>query len=104
MVGQLPDFKLSIMAIDKRILILHPNDHVAIALTDLPCGEKLLVNERFLTLRSAIPFGHKIALMHIMSGTHILKYGLPIGIATNDIEEAEWVHSHNLKSDYIPLK
>lgn len=92
------------MTIDKRILLLHPNDNVAVALMDLPCGEKLLVNGHYLTLRSAVPFGHKIALTHIMSGTHVLKYGLPIGIATSDIKEAEWVHSHNLKSDYISFE
>lgn len=104
MVELLQDSRLLIMEVDKRILVLHPNDNVAVALTDLSCGEKLWVNEHYITLLSHIPFGHKIALMHIMPGEHVLKYGLPIGIAISDIQEAEWVHYHNLKSDYIPFE
>lgn len=42
--------------------------------------------------------GHKIALCNIPEGTDIIKYGYPIGIATEDISEGEAVHSHNMKT------
>lgn len=45
-----------------------------------------------------IPAGHKRALKAIKKGEPIIKYGNPIGIATADIAEGEWVHIHNLKT------
>ena len=45
-----------------------------------------------------IPAGHKRALKAIKKGEKIIKYGNPIGIATADIAEGEWVHTHNLKT------
>ena len=42
--------------------------------------------------------GHKIALIDILSGSPIIKYGYPIGIATADIRAGEKVHTHNLRT------
>lgn len=42
--------------------------------------------------------GHKYALRNIKKDDKIIKYGFPIGIATEDIEENSHVHSHNLKT------
>ena len=42
--------------------------------------------------------GHKYALRNIKKDEKIIKYGFPIGIATEDIEENSHVHSHNLKT------
>lgn len=45
-----------------------------------------------------IPAGHKRALVAIKKGEPIIKYGNTIGLATADIAEGEWVHTHNLKT------
>lgn len=42
--------------------------------------------------------GHKYALTDIKKGEQIIKYGFPIGIASNDIKKGEHIHSHNLKT------
>jgi altronate hydrolase len=42
--------------------------------------------------------GHKIAVCDISKGTDIIKYGYPIGYATENIKEGESVHSHNMKT------
>ena len=42
--------------------------------------------------------GHKIALCDIEKGNDIIKYGYPIGYATEDIKEGDHVHSHNMKT------
>ncbi len=42
--------------------------------------------------------GHKIALKEIKEGEKIIKYGNPIGVATEKILPGAWVHSHNLKT------
>lgn len=42
--------------------------------------------------------GHKIALSDIKKGEDVIKYGYPIGNATENISEGEGVHSHNMKT------
>ena len=43
--------------------------------------------------------GHKYALRDIKAGENIIKYGNPIGHATEDIKAGEHVHSHNVKTN-----
>ena len=45
-----------------------------------------------------LSMGQKLALAPIKKGETVIKYGYPIGIATADIQEGEWVHSHNMKT------
>lgn len=42
--------------------------------------------------------GHKYALTDIKQGEPVIKYGYPIGIASEDIKCGDHVHSHNLKT------
>ncbi len=48
--------------------------------------------------------GHKYALRNIQKGEEIIKYGFPIGVATEYIPENAHVHSHNLKTLLAGLK
>ena len=43
--------------------------------------------------------GHKYALRDIKCGENIIKYGNPIGHATEDIKKGEHVHTHNVKTN-----
>ena len=43
--------------------------------------------------------GHKYALCDIKAGENIIKYGNPIGHATEDIKAGEHVHTHNVKTN-----
>ena len=43
--------------------------------------------------------GHKYALRDIKCGENIMKYGNPIGHATEDIKKGDHVHSHNMKTN-----
>jgi (2R)-sulfolactate sulfo-lyase subunit alpha len=46
-----------------------------------------------------VPLGHKIALRDLAAGERVIKYGVPIGVATRDIRAGEHVHVHNLKGE-----
>jgi altronate dehydratase small subunit len=92
----------SSIATDPRLLRLDPQDNVAVATTTLPAGESLLIGGRPVTLPDRVPTGHKLALVPIAAGEKIIKYGSPIGSATCDICPGDYVHTHNLKSDYLP--
>lgn len=59
--------------------------------------EYILINEKD-NVRVCLEDGHKYAVRDITKGERIIKYGFPIGIASNDIKQGEQVHSHNLKT------
>lgn len=71
-----------------RVLRLHPDDNVGIALTDLVAGQEGAIEP--------VPRGHKLALRPISAQAHVRKYGQIIGSATVDIPAGAHVHVHNL--------
>jgi altronate hydrolase len=82
-----------------RIIKIHPDDNVAVAVQTLREGEKIDCNDREIMIRQDIPAGHKFALIDILSGTNVVKYGFPIGHAIMDIPAGAHVHAHNLKTN-----
>lgn len=90
------------MSDDPRILVLAPADNVAVACRDLPAGETVRIDGGEVTLEREVPTGHKLARRAIAAGETVLKYGAPIGSARAAIAPGTYVHTHNLKSDYIP--
>lgn len=85
---------------NKLYIRLNEADQVAVALKNLAKGTLISVDNKVVTLKADIPFGHKFALEPIAKGHDVLKYGLPIGHATCDIEAGDYVHTHNLESNY----
>ena len=54
--------------------------------------------EVLLKPRGSTPAGHKIAIRDIKQGEAVVKYGFPVGIATKDVAQGEWVHTHNMRT------
>jgi galactarate dehydratase len=75
---------------------MHERDNVAIVANDggLPSGAVLPSG---LVLRERVPQGHKVALADIAANAPVLRYGIPIGFALNDIAAGSWVHERLLK-------
>ena len=86
---------------DPRLLVLRDEDNVCVACAVIEAGTPLMIGAQTVTLNQALSVGHKIARRPIQAHEKILKYGAPIGSATQDIAQGEAVHTHNLKSDYI---
>lgn len=86
----------------RLVVVIHPNDNVAVALKDLKKKQKVLVNvdgkKVMIKLLDDIPFGHKFALKDIDQGGHIIKYGEAIGRSTRPVKAGEHVHVHNIES------
>lgn len=59
--------------------------------------EFIIINKND-NVKISLDNGHKYALSDICKGEKVIKYGYPIGIATEDIKTGEHVHSHNLKT------
>ena len=89
-------------ASDARLLRLAPEDNVLTALACLEPGETVWIDGEPLVLAQRIPFGHKVAARLVAAGEKIIKYGVAIGSTTQPIARGEHVHTHNLRSDYLP--
>ena len=75
---------------------MHALDNVAIVANDggLAAGVVLASG---LLLRDRVPQGHKVALLDLAAGAPVLRYGIPIGFALEDIAAGSWVHARLLK-------
>lgn len=81
-------------------LIITPEDNVAVAVKDIPRGEKVIASGREPLLAvDNIPYSHKVALIRIPRGEKIIKYGEIIATAGRDIQAGEWVHIHNVEAE-----
>lgn len=82
-------------------ILLHPSDNVVVCRRNVVAGESLIVEGHTLIAKGDVELGHKIARNAIPAGSPVVKYGMSIGVSTRDILPGEWVHLHNMKSDYI---
>lgn len=82
-------------------------DNVATLLQDAPASAVLTVrgDASMPTVCTVEPIRaeHKVAVADIAAGQPILKYGFPIGVATQPIARGQWVHLHNCRSSYDAL-
>jgi len=83
------------------VLVLHPEDNVVVCRRNVRAGEKLVIGSEVLTAVSDVALGHKIARRLIPRNSPVIKYGMSIGSSTSEIQPGEWVHLHNIRSDYI---
>jgi altronate dehydratase small subunit len=87
---------------DGRLLFLNPKDNVCTAIVAIPNGTILQILGNTVVMKQNIPLGFKIAGRDITAREFVIKYGVSIGSATQDIALGELVHLHNMKSDYLP--
>ena len=87
---------------------MNSRDNVAIVANNggLPAGTVLSTGQ---ILRDKIPQGHKVALLDLKEDDAVLRYGVPIGYALQDIAAGSWVHERLLRMpdartlDELPL-
>jgi galactarate dehydratase len=84
-----------------QLLRLHPTDSVAIVCNadGLSKGAK---GADGLVLREDIPQAHKCALQPIAKGDAVIRYGVVIGYATEDLPAGSWVHEGVLRMPAPP--
>ncbi len=88
------------------LIRIHASDNCAVATRPLIPGHvgELATGETFPILQP-VPAGHKLAIDDIPEGGSVIKYGWPIGRATQIISVGQHIHSHNLTCEYqIDLK
>ncbi len=90
------------MQTDPRLLLLSPGDSVYVLRGQIAAGEAVMVAGSVVTFPRALGLGHKIARLAVAKGDRVIKYGAPIGRASQTIAPGDHVHLHNLASDYTP--
>jgi len=88
-----------VSGMERALIQIDPRDNAAVALRDLSAGEAVVLDGREYRTGEAIPFGHKMALADLAPGDTVVKYGCPIGHATQPVQAGGWLHSHNLKTN-----
>ncbi len=88
----------------KKVFVIDLTDNVGTVVVEaLNQGDEVGTNGRIndivVTANTNIAYGHKIALKNIAKGETVLKYGLSIGNAIQDIQAGDHVHVHNVESN-----
>ena len=84
-----------------RLLLLDPSDNVLVCASRVEAGDRLTIDGEARTATESIQVGHKIARRALAPGEKVIKYGAPIGSTIAAIPAGGWIHSHNMKSDYL---
>jgi SAF domain len=90
------------MAGERRFVLLHESDTVLVCAHPAAAGSTVWIDGAAFLLKSDVALGHKIARVPMQAGDKVLRYGVPIGSMLAPVRPGDHVHSHNLKSDYIP--
>ncbi len=86
-----------------KYLKINPADNVAVAIITLPAGEKLSIDGQEIVLNEEIPAGHKFALKDFSEGENVIKYGYPIGHATEAKKTGDWINENNVRTNLAGL-
>ena len=86
-----------------RGIVIDDKDNVIVAIYPLKTNTEISYRLGDVELpgpvvRHDIPLFHKVARSAIPKGEPVIKYGEFIGVATCDISEGDYVHTHNCVS------
>jgi len=88
--------------ISEYAIIVNPDDNVAVVKNDMDNGLVVsLPSGETVTVRAAVPPGHRFATREIAAGEYVRQYGQPIGTSLG-ISKGEWI-SHDNMTDDVPL-
>jgi len=85
--------------LSKSLVKVHPKDNVAVAVYDILEGSDMGAG---IITRRKIPQAHKVALEQIDKGEPIIRYGVVLGYANDDILQGDWINEHMLELPIPP--
>ena len=80
-------------------LRINPADTVVVCLQAKKKGDVVVIDGRQVVVNQDIPAGHKLLIEDTAKDNDIIKYGYPIGRATEDLKAGDWVNEDNLKTN-----
>ncbi|MFT4062981.1 MAG: altronate dehydratase family protein [Edaphocola sp.] len=88
----------------KKVLKVHPNDNVVVALQDLKAGEAVSLDGKDYTLLEDIKAKHKFYEHDLQQGDHVIMYGVLVGKAQYDLSAGSLMTTENLKHAADPFE
>jgi len=82
-----------------RILKVHPDDNVIVALQDLPAGEEMGFEGKKIRLLEDIPAKHKFCETDLKEGESIIMYGVKVGSTTGPVFRGARISTENVVHD-----
>jgi hypothetical protein len=86
---------------NRAAILLHPQDNVLVCCRAVRAGERIAIEGADVVARHNVEIGHKLARVDLAATEKVIKYGSPIGSMTAAAAAGDWVHLHNMKSDYL---
>jgi altronate hydrolase len=81
----------------KKVLKVHEDDNVVVALTNLPKNETVSLNGQDFTMQDDIAAKHKFAANDFAAGDSIIMYGVLVGKAQSPIKKGGLISTANVK-------
>lgn len=81
----------------KKVLKVHEDDNVVVALTNLSKGETVSLNGEDFTLQDDITAKHKFVAVDMNAGDSIIMYGVLVGKAQSPIKKGGLISTSNVK-------
>lgn len=81
----------------QKVLKVHPEDNVIVALQDLSKGEKVNYNGQEFTVVDNVPAKHKFFMNDMKPGDEVIMYGVLVGKAQMDIPRGGLMTTFNVK-------
>lgn len=88
---------------ETKYLKINSADNVAVAIQALSAGETITIDGQEINVLQDTPAGHKVMLTDLSKGEDIIKYGYPIGHATEDVKKGQWVNENQIKTNLAGL-
>jgi altronate hydrolase len=83
--------------VHRKVLQVHPQDNVLVALSDLKKGEEVGFARGTWVLVSDVPAKHKFSIATLESGDPVVMYGVSIGKAVTPIRPGELITTGNVR-------
>jgi altronate hydrolase len=80
----------------KKVLKIHPEDNVLVALVDLRIDEVIPFEGKNYQLKTTVPAKHKFVIHNIQPGDSIFMYGVIVGKAEHLIQSGELITTENI--------
>lgn len=84
---------------ENKLIKVHPEDNVAVALIDLWQGDKINFEGEDVIVLFDVQAKHKIALVDLNAGDKIYMYGVLVGKATSEIKKGGKLTTENVKHE-----
>jgi altronate hydrolase len=88
----------------RKVLKVHEDDNVLVALTDLSKGESIAYNGDSYVLQDDIKAKHKFFTADMQVGDKVIMYGVLVGTAQQFIPKGGWMNTSNVKHAAAPYE